>query len=168
MPGQWWMMSGMTLAASVAMGVALGSYVTSPQTSAAATEEMWTPEDAPSYADAGGASLTSDDDRGPAVIRCTGCGPTLTERRFAADMAGMDADGMISGSSDPVVQDYLAQDHVPTDEALVIDAAPVRPAAEPRPERPKLAAGDALPKPIRASQGVVPPTVLPTIGHDHP
>ena len=67
-----------------------------------------------------------------------------------------------------MVQDYLAQDPVPTDEALVIDPVPVRPAAEPRSERPKLAAGDALPRPIRASQGVVPPTVLPTIGHDHP
>ena len=104
MPGQWWMMSGMTVAASVAMGLGLGSYVTSPQKTAVSAEE-WSADDDNSYVEPGrAASMFGDSgtgDRGPAVIRCTGCGPTLTERRFAADMAGME------GSSDPYVQDYL-------------------------------------------------------------
>ena len=136
MPGQWWMMSGMTVAASVAMGLGLGSYVTSPQKTAVSAEE-WSPDDDNSYVEAGrSASIFGDSgtsDRGPATIRCTGCGPTLTERRFAADMAGMDSDGLIEGRSDPLVQDYLAQDHPATDDSLMIDTASEKPVSKGRP-----------------------------------
>lgn len=165
MPGQWWMMSGMTLAASVAMGLGLGSYVTSPQKTAVPAEE-WTPDDDNSYVEAGRAAATFGDsgtsDRGPAVIRCTGCGPTLTERRFAADMAG------IEGSSDPYVQDYLAQDHPATDDSLMIDTASEKPVSNPRLDRSKVAVADPMEKPVLLPGAVVQPIIVPTIDHNHP
>ena len=166
MPGQWWMMSGMTLAASVAMGLGLGSYVTSPQKTAVSAEE-WSPDEDNSYVEAGRtASMFGDSgtsDRGPAVIRCTGCGPTLTERRFAADMAG------IEGSSDPYVQDYLAQDHPATDDSLMIDTASEKPVSNPRLDRSKVAVADPMVKPVAILPGaVVQPIIVPTIDHNHP
>ena len=166
MPGQWWMMSGMTLAASVAMGLGLGSYVTSPQKTAVPAEE-WTSDDDNSYVEAGRtASMFGDSgtgDRGPAVIRCTGCGPTLTERRFAADMAG------IEGSSDPYVQDYLAQDHPATDDSLMIDTASEQPVGHPRLDRSKVVVVDTMVKPVPISpRAVVQPIIVPTIDHNHP
>ena len=172
MPGEWWMMSGMTLAASVAMGLGLGSYVTSPQKTAVPAE-VWSPDDDNSYAEAGrAASMFGDSgtgDRGPAVIRCTGCGPTLTERRFAADMAGMDSDGLIEGSSDPLVQDYLAQDYPVTDGSRMHDAASEKPVGHPRLDRSKVAVADPVVKPVPISPGaVVQPIIVPTIDHNHP
>lgn len=166
MPGQWWMVSGMTVAASVAMGLGLGTFVTSPQKQTTPTEK-WSPTEESAYLDTvGGASLPDDgvtSDQGPAVIRCIGCGPTLTERRFAADMAGMDSDALIEGSRDPVVQDYLAQDYPPTDDAMIADAMPRKPIADPlsKASTPQL-------KPIPASQGVAPLIAMPTIESDHP
>ncbi|WP_232307413.1 MULTISPECIES: hypothetical protein [Sphingobium] len=47
---------------------------------------------------------TSADLNGPAIIHCSGCGPTLADRQMAADMAGW------SGMSDPLVRDYAARD----------------------------------------------------------
>jgi hypothetical protein len=172
MPGQWWMMSGMTVAASVAMGLGLGSYVTSPQKTAVSAEE-WSPDDDNSYVEAGrAASIFADSDtsnQGPAVIRCTGCGPTLTERRFAADMAGMDGDGLIEGSSDPVVQDYLAHDRPATDDSLMIHAASEKPVSNPRLDLSKATVADNMAKPVAiSSKAVVQPIVLPTIDHNHP
>ncbi|WP_171899227.1 hypothetical protein [Sphingobium sp. RAC03] len=156
----------MTLAASVAMGLGLGSYVTSPQKTAVSAEE-WSPDDDNSYVEAGRtASMFGDSgtsDRGPAVIRCTGCGPTLTERRFAADMAG------IEGSSDPYVQDYVAQDYPVTDDSLVHDAASEKPVSNPRLDRSKVAVADPMVKPVAISPGgVVQPIIVPTIDHNHP
>ena len=172
MPGQWWMMSGMTVAASVAMGLGLGSYVTSPQKTAVSAGE-WSPDEDNSYVEAGRtASMFGDSgtgDRGPAVIRCTGCGPTLTERRFAADMAGMDSDGLIEGSSDPLVQDYLAQDYPVTDDSLMHDATSEKPVGHPRLDRSKVAVADPVVKPVAISPGaVVQPIIVPTIDHNHP
>lgn len=98
-----WMLSATTMAAAAAMGLALGGYVTSPQRSS--------PEraDAPYGAlQASEATQAPIDKPGPTEIHCTGCGPTLADRHYAAQMAGLDGDGMISGSDDPVVQDYLA------------------------------------------------------------
>lgn len=171
MPGQWWIMSGMTVAASVAMGLGLGSYVTSPQKTAVSAEE-WSPDDDNSYVEAGrSASIFGDSgtsDRGPATIRCTGCGPTLTERRFAADMAGMDSDGLIEGRSDPLVQDYLAQDHPATDDSLMIDTASEKPVSNPRLDRSKVAVADPMEKPVLLPGAVVQPIIVPTIDHNHP
>ncbi|MEJ7927719.1 hypothetical protein WG908_13265 [Sphingobium sp. AN641] len=64
---------------------------------------------------------------GPARIICKGCGPTLAERRFAADMAALDADAMVHGSRDPAVVDYM-RDDVPDPYPAVYP-----PAAEPSP-----------------------------------
>lgn len=98
-----WMLSGTTVAAATAMGLTLGSYAVSPQRSPLerdAEPSLYTDFEAP-VADAA--------DPGPRTIHCTGCGPTLADRRHAAAMAGYDDYGMVDGgSSDPVVQDYLA------------------------------------------------------------
>ena len=104
---QHWILSGMTVAAATVMGLGLGAYVTRPQSSAPRTQKDV------AYAEPSDSSLSDQvadpAGRGPAIIRCTGCGPTLAERRMASDMAGLDADGMIDGTSDPVVHDYLTQ-----------------------------------------------------------
>ena len=97
---QHWILSGVTVAAATVMGLGLGAYVTSPQSSAPRTQKDV------AYAEPSDSSLSDQvadpAGRGPAIIRCTGCGPTLAERRMASDMAGLDADGMIDGTSDPV------------------------------------------------------------------
>lgn len=98
-----WMVSATTMSAAAAMGLALGSYVTSPQRS-----PLERPDMVEALAPTDDAALASADP-GPMEIHCTGCGPTLADRHYAAQMAGMDSEGMMSGSNDPVVQDYLAQ-----------------------------------------------------------
>ena len=141
-----WMLSGMTVAAATVMGLGLGAYVTSPQSSAL-------PGDAGTAHAESGDSGASDyafnpTDHGPSEIRCTGCGPSLAERRSALDMAGLDADGMIDGTSDPVVRDYMAQG----------DAAE---ASYPAPSPPSLP--HQLPEPIArfaAGEAATPPPVL--------
>ena len=98
-----WMLSGTTVAAATAMGLTLGSYAVSPQRSPLerdAEPSLYTDFEAP---------VAKAADPGPRTIHCTGCGPTLADRRHAAAMAGYDDYGMVDGgSSDPVVQDYLA------------------------------------------------------------
>jgi hypothetical protein len=82
---------------------------------------------------------------GPDVIYCSGCGPTLADRRFAST-GRLDGDSQIDGLRDPVEQDY------PTDE----EAPQVHPA--PQPVRlpanvERFAAGDAgvPPPPVRST-----------------
>ncbi|WP_239018757.1 hypothetical protein [Sphingobium terrigena] len=162
-----WMLSGMTVAAATVMGLGLGAYVTSPQTSTL-------PDDAGAvYADSGdsGASNYATDpvDHGPGEIRCTGCGPSLADRRRALDMAGLDADGMIDGTSDPVVRDYLAQGEE-TDTAF-----PAPPPPSPVHQLPqtiaRFAAGEAVtPPPVLqpAQAEGVPATVATTAGDSLP
>lgn len=141
-----WMLSGMTLAAATVMGLGLGVYVTSPQSSAL-------PGDGGAVYTETGDSDASDyafnpADHGPSEIRCTGCGPSLAERRSALDMAGLDVDGMIDGMSDPVVRDYLAQ------EAEADTAVPAPPPPSPVHQ---------LPQPIArfaAGEAATPPPVL--------
>ncbi|WP_254798426.1 hypothetical protein [Sphingobium sp. AS12] len=141
-----WMLSGMTVTAATVMGLGLGAYVTSPQSSAL-------PGDAGAADAESGDSGASDYavnpvDHGPSEIRCTGCGPSLAERRNALDMAGLDADGMIDGTGDPVVRDYLTQG----------EAAEVSYLA-PQPPSPV----HQLPEPIArfaAGEGATPPPVL--------
>ncbi|OAN52046.1 MULTISPECIES: hypothetical protein [unclassified Sphingobium] len=102
-----WMLSTATMTAAAAMGLALGGYAISPQRSPLESmDDPYVQVDAP-------APVAASADTGPVAIHCTGCGPTLADRRFAADMAGLDSDGMISGSDDPVVQDYLAEEPTP-------------------------------------------------------
>lgn len=102
-----WMTSGALMGAAAVVGWGLGHYVVTPQAPVYASDMI--------LASSIGERADADDqvaiasDRGPADIRCTGCGPTLAERRMAADQAGADLDGMIGGSVDPIVRDYLAQ-----------------------------------------------------------
>ncbi|NWK97717.1 hypothetical protein DM806_19065 [Sphingobium lactosutens] len=98
-----WMLSATTMTAAAAMGLALGGYVTSPQRS-----PLERPDD-PYGATQASEAAPAPADPGPTEIHCTGCGPTLADRHYAAQMAGLDGDGMISGSDDPVVRDYLSE-----------------------------------------------------------
>lgn len=113
-----WASSTLTLSAAAAMGIALGSYSVSPQRSPVDEETLLSP-----YAETASdvqSAVMAEPAAGPAVIRCTGCGPTLADRMYARDTAGLDADGMVSGSDDPLVQDYLARGQV---EERIADAA---------------------------------------------
>ncbi len=108
MPRSNWIMAGMTMTAAVAMGLGLGTYATSPQAQSPADEPV---------ADAGVDFVAQDavpygaqDMRGPAEVKCSGCGPTLAERQWRADMVGWDPDGIGRDSADPVVRDYLADE----------------------------------------------------------
>lgn len=155
---QYWMLSGMTVAVATVIGLGLGAYVTSPQSVAL-------PGDAGAiYAASGDSSLPdyaiSPADRGPGEIRCTGCGPSLADRRRASDMAGLDADGMIEGTSDPVVRAYLTQG----EEADT--AFPAPPPPSPVHQLPeaiaRFAAGaepQSPPMPQPAQEGAIPATV---------
>lgn len=105
--GQWMAAAAGAMALAVPLGLAMGRYAThAPVSAPRAVDEN------PALVDAAAAALTSEDAglKGPGVVRCTGCAPTLAERQAAADMAGMDLDGMIGGSTDPVVVDYQSQD----------------------------------------------------------
>ncbi|WP_336967753.1 hypothetical protein [Sphingobium aromaticiconvertens] len=106
MSTRFWMASAALIGGSVMLGLAVGSFATSQP-----------PRVLPGYAgtindDVGDSSALANSrpDKGPGEIVCKGCGPTLAERRMAADNPGWDADGMIEGTSDPVVAEYLTQE----------------------------------------------------------
>ncbi|WP_230461223.1 hypothetical protein [Sphingobium sp. CAP-1] len=145
MPMHFWMATGGTMAVAAIMGVGLGNYVTSPQgRSPAAVLATQSAYDAPPLVDATVAAQT-----GPVMVHCTGCGPTLAERRWQADIgpaegAGLDADGLISGGSDPVLRDYQAHE-LPED--ILPDAAP-SPIHQLPPQIARFAAGEAAPPTI--------------------
>ncbi|HUD94830.1 hypothetical protein [Sphingobium sp.] len=141
-----WMLSATTMTAAAAMGLALGSYVTSPQRSP--LERLDDPYGAAQVSEAAPAPA----DPGPTEIHCTGCGPTLADRHYAAQMAGLDSDGMISGSDDPVVRDYLSESQ---------DVAPAADAPAPLPpSTPVNVVRFAHSTPMAAS--TVPVAVVPT------
>jgi hypothetical protein len=152
-----WMLSAATVTTAIAMGVALGGYATSPQ-----RPPLENPPEPYDYAQTD-TPVPGPADRGPRTIHCIGCGPTLADRRMAA-MTGYDSDGMISGSRDPVVQDYLAEaDPLPPVEAPVpvIRQLPpniVRFARGPSPaSRPA-----AAPAPAQPAEGAIPMRVVMT------
>lgn len=156
MPMPLWMSGGVTVAAAAVMGLSLGSYATSPQGYSPADEPAMAvaaEEEAPAFVDGGGSMQ-----QGPAFIQCTGCGPTLAERRWQADMAGYDPDGMIRGTSDPVVEDYQARDVV---EDAVLAAAPSSIHQLP-PSIVRFAAGQT-PPPAVTQPAMVPPAVTATV-----
>jgi hypothetical protein len=108
MPLTNWVPAGATLATAMVMGVSLGSYAISQPKSAvdqAMEESLYDPSISTQTEEAMAM-------RGPAEVKCTGCGPTLAERQWRADMAGWDPDGIGRESADPVVRDYLADDPV--------------------------------------------------------
>jgi hypothetical protein len=163
----YWMLSGMTVAVATVVGLGLGAYVTSPHapglpvdagTVYAASDDSSTPNYAISPAD-----------RGPVEIRCTGCGPSLADRRRALDMAGLDADGMIEGTSDPIVRDYLAQGEAA--EAAFPPPPPPSPDHQlPEPIARFAAGQDATPPPVLqpAVGGAVPATIATAAGDGLP
>ena len=159
MPMHFWIGSGATIAAAAAMGLGLGIYVTSPQPPArAVADSEW------DNLDAAPPQTPQIVEAGPTVIRCTGCGPTLEERRMAADMAGLDADGMVGESRDPLVKDYLAQEEVPVESATLGD--PPLPPPTVRIHRPsppaRFAASEPAAQPVAMPvAGAVPPPSVP-------
>ncbi|BBD99088.1 hypothetical protein SAMIE_1025890 [Sphingobium amiense] len=119
-----WMPAGATLAAAMVMGVSLGSYATS-QPKAAADEPVEEALYDPSIPTQAEEAVVM---RGPAEVRCTGCGPTLEERRWRAETAGWDSNGTAGESSDPVVRDYLAsqpQEDAPPPDPVEVEQLPV-------------------------------------------
>lgn len=140
MTAHFWMGAGATLGVAAMMGLGLGSYVTSPHRPARSASDYV--EATPADQVATEASFAIQ--KGPGVIHCTGCGPTLAERRWQADMAGLDANGMIDGTSDPVVRDYEA---AALPQNLMPDAAPAAVRTLP-PQIRRFAAGDAVPPPV--------------------
>lgn len=136
MTTRFWLASGGMLAGALVAGFGLGSFVTSTPSAS------FTPGDLSTSIAPGTDSLlpVPITYAGPAEIRCKGCGPTLAERKMAVDMAGADADGMIDGTRDPVVQDYLAQgDALSQQETAPPPPVPTLPGLPPAIER--LAAG---------------------------
>ncbi|WP_183956249.1 hypothetical protein [Sphingobium fontiphilum] len=106
-PGQWMAAAAGAMALAVPVGLAVGQYAINAPIAARSGFE-----DSPPSVDSTPLAPPTDDAdlRGPDVVRCTGCAPTLAERQAAADMAGMDLDGMVSGPADPVVIDYQSQE----------------------------------------------------------
>lgn len=154
-----WVGSGGAMVAAAVMGLGLGAYVTSPQKPVRPALEAELDS-----GDMGAVPNLPEAERGPAFVTCTGCGPTLEERRMQADMAGLDADGMIGESRDPAVRDYLAEEEQPVESAALgypplpqptvrVDRLP------PRIER--FAAGEAEPgpalRPVAATAAPLPP-----------
>ncbi|MEC3950676.1 hypothetical protein [Sphingobium sp. HWE2-09] len=156
-----WTSMGATVVAAAVMGLSLGFYVTSPQGAARADSDY---VDMPTGDETASETSVAMQD-GPGAIHCTGCGPTLADRRWQADMAGLDADSMIDGSSsDPVVRDYEAA-AMPED--LMPDTAPaaVRPLS---PQVARFVAVERAPPPIAAMTSQVgmaetPPPVVATM-----
>lgn len=137
-----WMGTGATLGAAAVLGLGLGSYVTSPQ--------------APARAASATIDTAIDDDgvdeahftaqKGPGAIHCIGCGPTLAERRWKADMAGLDA-------ADPY---EMPPDDYAT-ETVVEPPVPIHPLP---PTVTRFAAGNTPPPAVamtREGQDTVPP-----------
>lgn len=156
MPMPLWMSGGVTIAAAAVMGLSLGSYATSPQGYSPVDElamDTAAEDDAPTFVGRG-----ASPEAGPAFIQCTGCGPTLAERQWRADMAGYDPDGMIRGTSDPVVEDYQARDVA---EDAAIEAAP-SPIHQLPPNIVRFAAGPS-PSPAVAQPAMAPPAVTATV-----
>ncbi|MFC3440254.1 hypothetical protein ACFOKF_03410 [Sphingobium rhizovicinum] len=120
MPMQFWMATGATMGAAMVMGLGLGQYVTSPQGRSPADQSVVES----GYDPQPSADSAIAMDEAPVAIHCTGCGPTLAERRWQADMAGLDADGMIAGSDDPVVRDYMADAAEDTPQATQVTSSP--------------------------------------------
>lgn len=144
MSARFWLFSMTSAGAALVSGLGLGFYATTPPRMAFGELEATRPiaqgtDAAPSLADL----------NGPVEIRCTGCGPTLAQRQMAMMMGGWD------GYSDPVVQDYAAQDYGAPDEPMLPEAD-----AQPSPihQLPanvdRFAAGEpATPEPVQLAQG---------------
>ncbi len=100
-----WMLSTGTLGAALAMGLALGSFVTSVPANPVANPS--TLDDiADATGDDGSTSEVAAQQEPTGAIRCTGCGPTLADRRYEADMRAIygphESDDIIPDTPPPV------------------------------------------------------------------
>jgi hypothetical protein len=145
-----WMGTGVTLGMAAVMGLGLGSFVTSPQApvrSASATIDTAVDDQT-----AEEASFTTD--KGPGAIHCTGCGPTLADRRWKADMAGLDMDAPIDAGYEPLAEEDATD--------AVIDP-PVRVHPLP-PQVARFASGDGPPSPAAMTRerqdAAAPPQII--------
>lgn len=148
-----WMGTGVTLGAAAVMGLGLGSYVTSPQAPARVASATIDEN----LDDSGVEEAHFTADKGPSVIHCTGCGPTLADRRWKADMAGLDAAVPIDAGYDLSPDDYAM-------ETVVEPPVSVHPLP---PKITRFASGDTPPPPVavtREGQNAAPPSqiLLPT------
>ncbi|EQB32938.1 hypothetical protein [Sphingobium ummariense] len=162
MSTRFWLASAAMTASAIIGGFGLGVFATSPQKSVVSSEEWADASDEGSGAFAFAAD--TGDQQGPVEIRCTGCGPTLAERRRDAELAGMDADGMIDGSRDPEVRRYLAAEDTPL--FIPADPPPPSPAHQlPSPVE-RFAMGDAAtvrPASLPVAAAQAPPPVVATV-----
>lgn len=155
---QFWVGTSVTLGAAAVMGLSLGNYATSPQASAqAAITTIGASPDDRSLDDSGVEEAHFTADKGPGVIHCTGCGPTLADRRWKADMAELDP-------AEPIATDY---DVPPDDYAMEAAVEPPAPVYPLPPKVTRFASGDRPPPPVamtREGQDATPPPqiLLPT------
>ncbi len=84
-----WMLSAGTVVAAGVMGVSLGAYVTSTPISPLAESAQAETVDYNDDSTSPPAVADSIAETGPVEIHCKGCGPTLAERRWTKDMAGV-------------------------------------------------------------------------------
>jgi len=138
---RFWLLGSGTMIGAACVGLLLGGYATTTprgtgMSGASDYEAMLAEGEGP------GAGASASGDLGLTMaptmpVVCKGCGPTLADRRFAADMAGLDADSYVTGSTDAIVQDYLTDDPPPPVDLLeqvearpapVVQVAPLPPA----------------------------------------
>ena len=152
MSGRFWLLSVGVMVAAMAMGLGLGRFAVTPSRSHLnGAEDAFASVEAPVAV----ASTTSATLAGPGAIHCTGCGPTLNERHDAL-YTSLDADSYLTGTRDPVVRDYLAEDDV-----LVAEPPQPLPSRLPAFVR-RFAASDVPPPAASARQAA--PLVVPRAG----
>lgn len=149
MSPRFWLSSMAVAGTALVSGFGLGLYATSPQ-KVAPTEAEFPLSDSTGEDPAYEPYAASHGESEPVAINCKGCGPTLADRRFAADMAGWD------GSQDPLAQDYMAAEHsdaaYPPDE----ESQPPRPSVQQLPPLiERFAAGEEIapPQAFRVARG---------------
>lgn len=153
---RFWLLGSGTMVAAACVGLLLGGFATTTprgtgMSGAAAYDAMLAEGDGP------GAGASASGDLGLSMtptmpVVCKGCGPTLSDRRFAADMAGLEADSYVTGSTDAIVQDYLTDDPPPPVDLL----EPV----EPRPA-PVVRVAPLPPAVVRIARGGQAPEMTP-------
>lgn len=132
MSSRFWLLGSGTIVAAACAGMVLGGYATTQPrgvSGGASDYDMALVERGASGAQdmADGSGSFGSGMRPSEPITCKGCGPTLADRRFAADMAGLDADGYVTGTTDAIVQDYLRDESLPPP-ADLLEPVKARPA----------------------------------------
>lgn len=151
-----WMGTGVTLGAAAVMGMSLGSYAISPQAPNHAAQDMIdTPIDGETVQE-----TAFEQPMGPGAIHCVGCGPTLADRRWQADMAALNATDSVDYGAEPL-PDYQTD--------ALAEVVPHDPKSTVRPLRPQVArlvTGETEPPLVMVTRGSMedspPPVVVAT------